>query len=87
MLKEMEIAQCLGQGGEKTAYDASKELSFNGWLIMHKSNARNFSKPCTNNRKQVDFARLWPNRYRAFLARRDHSETVFSMVGSLFRHA
>jgi transposase len=49
-----------------------------------KSNARNFSRPCTNYQKQVNFARHWPNRYRAFLAKRAHSETVFSMIGSLF---
>jgi hypothetical protein len=53
MLKEIEIAQCLGQDTERTAYDASKELSFNGWLIMHKSMRNKWADIVTYNANRL----------------------------------
>lgn len=45
-----------------------------------KTNARNFEEPETCYQKLVNFARHWPNRFDALRAKRNHAETVFSMI-------
>ncbi|HOE53188.1 MAG TPA: hypothetical protein PKO24_06115 [Methanomassiliicoccales archaeon] len=39
-----------------------------------------------NYNKLVFFAKRFPQRFAALTAKRDHAETVFSMIGNLFGH-
>ena len=45
-----------------------------------KSNARDFREPETFYQKLASFARHWPRRFAALTAKRNHVETVFSMI-------
>ena len=45
-----------------------------------KSNARDFREPETLYQKLASFARHWPKRFAALTAKRNHVETVFSMI-------
>jgi len=55
-----------------------------GAIPLHavKSNARDFKEPETFYQKLASFARHWPNRFAALTAKRNHVETVFSMIDS-----
>ena len=48
-----------------------------------KKNAKNFKKPATPYEKLTNFAHHWPKRFAELTAKRAHSETVFSMIGTL----
>jgi transposase len=45
-----------------------------------KSNARDFKEPETFYQKLASFAKHWPRRFAALTAKRNHVETVFSMI-------
>jgi transposase len=55
-----------------------------GATPLHKirSNARDFREPETFYQRLASFARHWPHRFAALTAKRNHVETVFSMIGS-----
>jgi len=49
-----------------------------------KSNARGLLERRINYNKLVHFVRQFPKRFAALTAKRNHAETVFSMIGNLF---
>jgi len=51
-----------------------------------KKNARHFAKPETLYQKMASFWQHWPNRAAALFGKRNHAETVFSMIGGRFGH-
>lgn len=59
-----------------------------GAVPLHgiKKNARHFPKPETNYQKMASFWRHWPYRAAALYGKRNHAETVFSMIGGRFGH-
>lgn len=56
-----------------------------GAVPMHKikKNAKDFEEPETFYQMLVNFAKHWPNRFAALTAKRNHAETVFSMIDAL----
>jgi len=51
-----------------------------------KKNARGLMEHRVNYNKLVFFAKQFQQRFAALTAKRDHAETVFSMIGNLFGH-
>ncbi|MCG7845270.1 MAG: transposase, partial [Methanomassiliicoccales archaeon] len=49
-----------------------------------KKNAKGLMEHRVNYNKLVFFARQFPQRFAALTAKRNHAETVFSMIGNLF---
>jgi len=51
-----------------------------------KKNVKNFKNPETAYEKLTNFAHHWPKRFAELTVKRGHSETVFSMIGTLLGH-
>jgi len=51
-----------------------------------KKNAKGLMEHRVNYNKLVFFAKQFPQRFAALTAKRNHAETVFSMIGNLFGH-
>ncbi len=51
-----------------------------------KKNARHFPEPETLYQKMASSCQHWPNRAAALFGKRNHAETVFSMIGGRFGH-
>ncbi|HQM67311.1 MAG TPA: hypothetical protein PLY24_05965, partial [Methanomassiliicoccales archaeon] len=51
-----------------------------------KKNAKGLMEHRVNYNKLVFFAKQFPRRFAALTAKRNHAETVFSMIGNLFGH-
>jgi len=59
-----------------------------GATLLHKikKNARGLMEHRVNYNKLVFFAKQFPQRFAVRAAKREHAETVFSMIGNLFGH-
>ena len=71
-----------------SAYHGEKCLATarqHGATPLHKikKNARDYEEPRTLYQKMVNFAHHWPQRFAVSAAKRNHAETVFSMIGVL----